>query len=141
MNRELEKYKRDYPANVYQEAEVPLGKIRVWLSVDINEDQGSVKKEAIWSMLTHNKVETWGDSVYTYLDNDKSSYTLKTELVRSLQDIDILNRVNWQQTPNISIYIIWRRHTSEDEYYTGFFTLIQNAEVSHLQKMIDNNNA
>lgn len=135
----LKDYKKDYPANVYQENEVPQGKIRVWLSLDINEDSDSAKREAIWDMLTPNKVESWGTSVYTYLDEDKTITELKNELVSKLQKIEILNKSNWQNTPNISIYVNWRRHSKEDNYYSGYFTLIQNADVSHLTKMIQNN--
>ena len=139
MSKELNDYKMNYPANVYQEEEVPLGKIRVWLSLDVNDDPVSAKREAIWDMLTPYKVESWGTSVYTYLDNDKTSSELKKELISNLQEIDIFNKKNWQDTPNISIYVIWRRHDKEDKYYTGYFTLIQNADVSHLPKMAQNN--
>lgn len=142
MSRELENYKTRYSQNVYQEDDVPQGKIRVWISLDINDDPDSAKREAIWDMLTPKKVESWGTSVYTYLDKDMTELELKRDIISKLQNIDILNKPNWQNTQGVSLYITWRRHyKKEDKWYylSGYFTLIQTATVSHLSKMTQNN--
>ncbi|MBR1374300.1 hypothetical protein IJ556_07630 [bacterium] len=142
MSRELDAYKNRYPQNVYQEEDVPQRKIRIWLSFDINNDPNSAIREAIWNILVPKKVESWGTSVYTYLDDDMGEDNIQNSLVLMLQEAGVLNRPYWQNTPGVSIYVIWRRHyRRENEWYyrSGYFTLIQNADVSHLQKMIDDN--
>lgn len=67
---------------------------------------------------------------------------LKRDIISKLQNIDILNKPNRQNTQGVSLYITWRRHyKKEDKWYylSGYFTLIQTATVSHLSKMTQNN--
>ena len=119
---------------VYKETELQpnlKGVTRIWISFDIDDDPQKVKRNALYDWFnTQAQIESWGNSVATFLTNGYATKDLDVAnyLIKELIDAKVLDADNWEHTPEISLYVFYetRRITT---HRMGRFILIQTATV------------
>lgn len=136
-------YTRENVPTVYKESEVHNGHTRIWISFDIddnqikNDDKTTRKNLYNWFNI-QKQIESWGDSVATFLVNkcfsDQSNQDALEYLCKELIKADVLDKQDWAKTPKISLYIIYRSTNNSGQKYSGQFVLIQNAKIRQARK-------
>ena len=127
----------DHPT-VYKETELPAvksGKTRIWISFDIENDPQKIVRKKLYDWFnTQIQIESWGNSVATFLVN---AYMLDTKvrdyIINGLRQAKVFNSVDWSKTPDVSLYVFYRTKILKEDKTTlsasGHFVLIQNAKI------------
>ena len=146
-NTELSEYVGLIPESVYNETKRPSGKIRIWLSYDIDEGHWDDYGDGLYEWLDSLNAEAWGNSVATFIG--KISYEPTNELVARWIVERMLARekpllhgkdyksMEWKKTPHLSLYVYYRYdYISEDKKKhscdSNHFVLLHNAKMPHL---------
>lgn len=131
--------------SVYNEtelSEIKSGETRIWISFDIDNDPNKVVRKALYDWFNEQQqIESWGNSVATFLvyafmwDDDVKKY-----IVEGLKQAKVLNSINWQNTPNVSLYVFYRSKIFKDDknisQHSGHFVLIQTAKIKQANGFI-----
>jgi len=137
--RDLESYKRVNSTCVYVENQVPLGCTRVWISYDCHDDK--LRNELVDLLYGESlKAECWGESVACV--TLRMAYSKSEEVREHLKNLLVKNKILDQEDPlktqGISLFMVYRSRTKENEKCSGSFVLIQNAYCWHLKEMLEN---
>ena len=119
--------------SVFNETELPvtkIGKTRIWISFDIDNDPNKVVRKALYNWFNEQQqIESWGNSVATFLVDDYMlDSKVKNYIVAGLQGANVLAKNDWKKTPNISLYVFYRTK-KEGRANSGHFVLIQTAKI------------
>lgn len=144
---ELSEYVELTPKTVYNEDSRPAGRVRVWLSYDIDKEKWDEIQNEFYSWLDGLKAEAWGNSIATFTwgigcepTNELVAMWIVDEMLKREEPLLIgkdFKSMEWQKTPHMSLYVYYRySYTDEKQNMTrrdsNYFVLLHNAELPHL---------
>ena len=144
---ELSEYIELVPKTVYDEDSRPAGKVRVWLSYDIDKEKWNEIQNEFYAWLDDLNAEAWGNSITTFTwgikcepTNELVAYWIVDEMLKRDKPLlmgQYFDSMEWQKTPHMSLYVYYRySYTDEKEKTTrcdsNYFVLLHNAELPHL---------
>ncbi len=144
---ELSQYVELTSNTVYDEDSRPAGKVRVWLSYDIDKERRDEIQNEFYSWLDSLNAEAWGNSIATFTwriecepTNELVARWIVDEMLKREKPLLIgkdFNSMEWEKTPHMSLYVYYRYSYFDEKqnntrHNSNYFVLLHNAVLPHL---------